>query len=151
MKFAADRMLGRLARWLRFLGYDTLYSNKIRDDQFLALASEGRILLSRNTRLTDKVATDKYVFVEDNDPRVQLQQVVRVLGLKPDPRGFFTRCTLCNGVLESVEAADVLGHVPDHILTFHTRFSRCDKCGKMYWPGSHLERSSREIDKLLGL
>ena len=151
MRFAADRMLGRLAVWLRFLGYDTVYSNNTNDDQFLALANEGRILLSRNTRLKGKVAAEKYVFVEDNDPKAQLQEVVRLLGLKPDPARFFTRCTLCNGMLESVEPTDVSGDVPEHVWTSHKRFSRCDTCGKIYWPGSHLQRGRKEIKRLLGI
>ncbi len=149
MKFAADRMLGKLATWLRFLGYDTLYSDNKKDDQFLALANEGRILLSRNTKIESKMAPEGFVFIRDNDPKAQLQDVVRVLGLKPDPQRFFTRCSLCNGGVESVEPADVLGHVPDHVWTSHTRFSRCKGCGKIYWPGTHLKQSRKEIDRLL--
>jgi len=151
MRFAADRMLGRLAIWLRLLGYDTLYSNSLSDHQFLALADEGRILLSRNTRLVGKVAAEKFVFIEDNDPKVQLQEVVRLLGLKPQPDRFFTRCSLCNGVLEPAEAGDVVGHVPDHVWTAHTKFSKCGTCGKIYWPGTHLIRSRKVIELLVGV
>ncbi|NVM21216.1 MAG: Mut7-C RNAse domain-containing protein [Desulfobacterales bacterium] len=151
MRFAADRMLGSLARWLRFIGYDTLYFNNLSDDRFLALADEGRILLSRNSRLTGKVAQEKIVFIKDNDPKEQLREVVRLLGLRPQPDMFFTRCSLCNGVLESVEAGDVFGHVPDHVWTAHTRFSRCGTCGKIYWPGTHLTRSRKKIGLLLGV
>ncbi len=151
MRFAADSMLGRLATWLRFLGYDTLYSNDTRDDQFFSLADRGRILLSRNTKLREKIASEKYVFIEDDDPERQLLQVVRLLGLNPGPEKFFTRCTLCNGMIESVESADVFGDVPDHVWTSHKRFSRCDRCGKIYWPGSHLGRARKEIERLLAM
>lgn len=150
-RFVADRMLGRLAKWLRFLGYDTMYSNTLADDQLLALADEGRILLSRNTNLTGKTAHDKFVFIEDNNPKLQLQQVVHLLGLKPDPNNLFSRCTLCNALLEAVKPTNVRGKVPDYVWTVYKEFSRCSGCGKIYWPGSHLVRSRKEIKKLLGV
>ena len=149
MRFAADRMLGKLAKWLRLLGYDTVYSNYFTREEFLALADEGRVLLTRNTTLTGKVAQDHFVFVEDNDPKAQLQEVVCQLGLKPKPDRFFTRCTVCNGTLESVEAKSVYGRVPDYVWTAHDRFSRCNACGRIYWPGSHMERSLERIEGLL--
>ncbi len=149
LEFAADRMLGRLAKWLRFLGYDTLYFNWTADNEFLALADQGRILLTRNTSLIGKVVPDHFVFVEDNDPREQLRFVVGTLGLKPDPRSFFTRCALCNGSLERVPRKAVHGKVPDYVRTVHDQFSRCTACGKIYWPGSHLARCRKEIENLL--
>jgi uncharacterized protein with PIN domain len=150
MKFAADRMLGKLAKWLRFLGYDTTYSNDLSEDEYLAQVNEGRILLTRNTRLKRKVPKDKLVFIRDNDPKVQLQEIISGLRLQPEPKRFFTRCTLCNEVLDPTEGADVYGRVPDYIWTAHDRFSRCDRCGKLYWEGSHLERNRKEIMRLLG-
>jgi uncharacterized protein with PIN domain len=149
MRFAADRMLGKLAKWLRFLGYDTTYSNDLSEDEYLAQVNEGRILLTRNTRLKHKVAQDQLVFIKDNDPKVQLQEVIGRLHLRPEPERFFTRCTLCNEVLEPTEGADVYGRVPDYIWTAHGRFSRCDRCGKLYWKGSHLERNRKEMMRLL--
>ena len=149
MRFAADRMLGKLAKWLRFLGYDTTYSNDLSEDEYLAQVNEGRILLTRNTRLKRKVAQDQLVFIRDNDPKVQLQEVIGRLHLRPEPKRFFTRCTLCNEVLVPTEGADVYGRVPDYVWTAHGRFSRCDRCGKLYWEGSHLERNRKEIMRLL--
>ena len=151
MTFAADRMLGKLAKWLRLLGYDTLYSNSLCDKEFLALADEGRVLLTRNTKLLGMVQKDRLVFVQANDPMAQLQEVIQGLGLKPDPNRFFDRCTICNGTLEPVGTAEVLGSVPEYVWTAHDRFSRCRRCGKIYWPGSHLERSKARIGSLLGL
>lgn len=151
MTFAADRMLGKLAKWLRILGYDTLYSSSLSNDGFLALADQGRILLSRNTRLVKKVAPGGVIFVEDNDPWMQLQGLIRLLGLNPDPNRFFSRCTVCNALLEPVEPEDVVEKVPDHIWTAHDRFSECKTCRRIYWPGSHFARSRREISRLLGV
>jgi len=151
MRFAADRMLGKLAKWLRILGYDTLYSRTLSDDRFLALANEGRILLSRNTRLVGKVAPDGLIFVKANDHRRQLQDLVHLLALKPDPDKFFSRCTICNQLLEPVKPEDVVGKVPDHIWTGHNGFSECKTCGRIHWPGSHLAKSREEIKRLLGV
>lgn len=68
MRFAADRMLGKLAKWLRFLGYDTTYSNDLSEDEYLAQVNEGRILLTRNTRLKRKVAQDQLAYCADGGP-----------------------------------------------------------------------------------
>jgi hypothetical protein len=150
MMFAADRMLGKLAKWLRLLGYDTLYSNSLCDREFLALADEGRVLLTRNTRLIDKVEHDKFVLVHANDPMAQLQEVVQRLGLTPDPNRFFDRCTICNRILEPVDISEVSGLVPEYVWTAHDRFFRCPSCNRIYWPGSHLKRSQARIASLLG-
>jgi uncharacterized protein with PIN domain len=142
-------MLGKLAKWLRILGYDTLYSRSLADDKFLGLANQGRILLSRNTRLVGKTAPDRLVFVKENDPKMQLQSVIRLLGLKPDPDRFFSRCTVCNELLHPAEPREVVQRVPDHIWTKHNSFTECKACGKVYWEGSHIERSRSEIQSLL--
>ena len=142
-------MLGKLAKWLRILGYDTLYSRDLSDNEFLGLANEGRILLSRNTKLVGKTDPKKLIFLEANDPKVQLQTVIRFLGLKPDPETFFSRCIICNGSLDPVEPQDVVGKVPDHIWARHNSFSECKACGKVYWEGTHIERSCLEIQRLL--
>jgi uncharacterized protein with PIN domain len=150
MRFAADRMLGKLAKWLRVLGYDTLYSRTMSNDRFLELADEDRILLSRDTRLVGKVASGRLIFVEANDPKTQLHDLIRQLGLKPQPEKFFSRCTVCNGSLELLEPENVVGKVPDYIWTRYNKFSKCKTCGRIYWPGSHLARSRQEIRRLLG-
>ncbi len=143
-------MLGKLAKWLRILGYDTLYFRTLPNDRFLALADKDRILLSRDTQLVGKVAPERLIFVEANDPKMQLRGLIRQLGLKPEPEKFFSRCIVCNGRLELVEPEDVVGKVPDYILTAHNRFSECKTCERIYWPGSHFARSRREIRRLLG-
>jgi uncharacterized protein with PIN domain len=150
MKFAADRMLGKLAKWLRILGYDTIYSRTLSKDGFLALADEDRILISRDTRLVGKVAPGRLIFVEANDPKMQLHALIRQLGLKPQPDKLFSRCTVCNGLLELVEPEHVVGKVPDYIWVGHNRFSECRTCERIYWPGSHLARIRREVKGLLG-
>jgi hypothetical protein len=149
MKFAADRMLGKLAKWLRLLGFDTLYSNRFTDAEFLGLAEEGRVLLTRNTALLKGADPQKVLFIRDDDPKIQLREVITSLGLEPDPESFFSRCTLCNGVLGTIDPMDVSGQVPEYVWTSHDKFCKCQDCGKIYWPGSHLKASLREIDEIL--
>ena len=151
MKFAADSMLGRLAKWLRILGYDTLYARAQSDKEFMQLAREGRILLSRNSRFKKKISKDNLVFIEGNDPTTQLQALIHTLGLPIEPERFFTRCTICNGQLERISREDVAGKVPDYVWGEHNHFSECENCGKIYWPGSHMARSREEILQLLGV
>ncbi len=151
MTFAADRMLGRLAKWLRLLGYDTVYSKSLSDEEFLALRDQGRILLTRNTSLAKRLENGRLVFVHHNDTKVQLQEVIHTLGLKPEPRHFFTRCIICNEALKSVEGEDVVGRVPEYVWSSHNDFSECTTCGKIYWPGSHLGRSRQDIRRILGV
>jgi uncharacterized protein with PIN domain len=149
MKFAADRTLGKLAKWLRILGYDTLYCRTLSDDKFFELVNEDRVLLSRNTRILNKLSSDRLIFVEGNDPKMQLQDLIRRLCLKPDQDKFFSRCIVCNGLIDAVTPLSVIGKVPDHIWTGHDRFSQCKSCRRIYWRGSHLEHSLREIRRVL--
>ena len=149
MRFAADRMLGKLAKWLRIIGYDTIYSRTLSNDDFLSLAGEDRILLSRNSKLVGKISSDRLIFIEENDPMIQFKGLIKKLHLKPDPDKFFSRCTVCNGILKPVELESVAGKVPDYILNAHNKFSECRTCGKIYWPGTHLARSNKEIKRLL--
>jgi uncharacterized protein with PIN domain len=149
MKFAADCMLGRLAKWLRLLGYDTVYLRSAPNEVRPAVAGEGRILLTRDSTLVGKVDPDHFVFVEHDDPTIQLQQLIRFLRLELDPEMFFSRCVLCNGIVEHVEKMRIYGKVPDYVWSIHDRFSQCSQCGKIYWPGSHLERFRLQLEGLV--
>ena len=144
MKFAADRTVGKLARRLRVLGYDTLFCSKT-TDEFLAWAERGRILLSRNKALLGKTKPNQFVLIKPNNPLKQLRQVLGALDLTPQPNRFFSRCAVCNGSLKRVNKQAVLGRVPDYVWTIYETFSACTVCGKLYWPGSHLARSRRDI------
>ncbi len=151
MRFAADRTLGRLVKWLRLLGYDTLYFNNKADEAFMALADQGRILLSRSTGLARQAESKPFVFVRENDPRAQLRQVVRILDLRPDPAVFFSRCTLCNGGLVRVEKKVVRDQIPDYVWECQKRFSVCPDCGRVYWAGTHLEGCRKDLEGLLAI
>jgi len=151
MKFIADRMLGKLAIWLRLMGYDTLYENTVADEELLSLlkSSPDRILLSRNVGLVERLDPNRYIFVPPDDPKAQLRFLVKALALVPNPSCFFTRCSRCNAILEQVDRGAVAGRVPEYVWTSQEVFSRCKNCGKIYWPGTHVTRFEDQLKRVL--
>jgi uncharacterized protein with PIN domain len=134
-KFAADEMLGSLSRWLRIMGYDTTYEKDMEDSEILRLAeAEGRILLTRDKDLVRR-ARGKGLYIESDNLSEQLRQVFESFGLKMDET--LTRCTVCNGDLETVGPIEVRDVVPFGALENNDEFYRCKRCGKIYWKGSH--------------
>ena len=148
-RFAADRSLGKLAKWLRLLGYDTVYDAKITDADFLALAAEGRVLLTRTTRFVGRVPDRTLLWVSGNDPQEQLRHVVKEAGLGMSTERLFSRCLQCNRIVAPAHREDVAGKVPDYIFAAHARFAQCPQCRRIYWRGTHTERSRRVLDRLL--
>ncbi len=148
-RFIADAMLGGLARWLRILGYDTACDPGIADAELVRrAAAEGRWILTRDRRLPEEWRVAGCLVLEGEEALDQVEEVRRRLELG-DPPGLFSRCTVCNGVLESAGPGDVEEEVPDRVLDAHDRFTRCPECGKVYWPGSHTRRIRRRVDELL--
>jgi len=144
-RFVADSMLGRLARWLRAMGYDTLYLRGARDGDLLELATrERRTLLTRDLRLARTGGEAAAYQVRADRLDAQLAEVVAAFGLDPeaDP---LSRCLECNHVLTALEAGDLRGRVPPHILASHRRFSGCPACGRVYWEGSHAQRMRNRL------
>ena len=149
IRFAADRMLGRLARMLRLLGYDTFYSPDITPSQLEDLArTEGRVLLTRG-RVEKRFRSSQHVLslADDNAAR-QLRVVVQRFRLNVDS-GLWTRCTLCNSAIVQIEKAGIEPEVEAKISRLYDRFYRCSGCGHIYWRGSHVERIKRNLDALL--
>jgi len=140
IRFAADRHLGRLARLLRLLGYDTLYSPSVSVGGLKeSAAREGRIILSRG-RVEKRFAGIPGVFgVRSEAAAEQLRQVVGHFGLDTST-GLWTRCTLCNGVIEKVEKVSVESEVDPKIFSLYEEFFRCASCRHLYWRGSHVDR-----------
>jgi uncharacterized protein len=138
VRFAADRNLGKLAKWLRILGYDTLYDRGDADRSFLRRAAEdGRIALTRKRDLVAPAHPGSLVVVKADRVEAQIREVLQKLGREPDPSLRMTRCLNCNAPLEEVSKASVEGLVPAFVYTAHTRFRRCPLCGKIFWPGTH--------------
>lgn len=147
-RFLADRMLGKLAKWLRVLGYDTAYLRRGADEDIRAGLRGGRILLTRNRRAEAWAGQGGVVAIEANDPWEQLQEVVRKLELRPAEEMLFSRCLRCNLVLTPVEKQEVESEVPEYIWQTHRRFSRCPGCGRIYWAGTHAKRMRQRLHRL---
>ena len=150
IRFAVDRMLGRLARMLRLLGYDTYYANDMTAAQLLALGRSGeRVILTRGETAQRFPHLDKVLSLKSEYPPQQLREVVEQLGL--DTRsGLWTRCTLCNAPIEGVEKAGVEALVEAKIFQLYEDFYRCTGCGHVYWHGSHVDRILRNLEFVLG-
>lgn len=148
-RFAADAMLGGLARWLRVIGYDTTYFPDISDGALVRHAlEEERVLLTRDRRLPEEWRIGTLLLVEGDAPMDRLRQVVRRYGLSWRSR-LFTRCTVCNHLLEPAAREEVEGRVPRGALESADVFSRCPSCGRLYWEGSHTRRMRRQLEDAL--
>ena len=148
LRFAVDRMLGRLATWLRLLGYDATYGPHLTGPTLLRHArAEQRIVLTRNTRLAQQRATPPLHFVKADTFREQLRDIVTTFGLDPRAR-LLTRCCRCNHVLEPVLPAAVADRVPPYVRDTQDRFVRCSACRRVYWPATHDQRIRAELRAL---
>jgi uncharacterized protein with PIN domain len=148
VRFVADAHLGRLARYLRLLGFDTRFENDPGDRALARLsAEEGRILLSRDRGLLARAIVTHGLWVPPVRPREQLAWVVERLDLRRLIRPF-TRCTVCNGKLEPVAGPEVRGQVPERVAEAFDRFWRCRGCGRIYWEGSHYQRLRALVEQV---
>jgi len=142
MKFMTDANLGSLAKWLRILGFDTVYYRGNADRTFLRQAEkENRIALSRKKDLAKRQYSGRLLVIASDLAKDQIEEVLNAFSLRPDPAGFFSICLKCNESLENVEKDIIEGLVPAFIYSQHTRFHRCPSCKKIYWPGSHKDRT----------
>jgi len=143
-RFLADAMLGRLATWLRILGYDAAYFRG-EDDALLDLARQsGRLLLTRDTALLRRRCLPPHLFIASDRVQDQLREVLGALRLRP-PSAPGRRCPRCNVTLEPREKSAVRGLVPDFVWTSQDAFWACPACGRVYWSGTHRRRMVEAI------
>jgi uncharacterized protein with PIN domain len=148
VRFAADCMLGTLAKWLRILGYDTAYESELDDAQIARRArTEGRVLLSRDRVLVRRKGLLS-LLVESEVLENQILQVLEAYRLKADKP--FSRCPVCNVLLEDVPRSDAWGQVPPFVSATQERFSLCPECNHFYWHGTHWQRMVERIRSLQG-
>ena len=149
VRFIADAMLGRLARWLRLLGFDTLYYPGISDSDLLKIAlRDGRFILTRDTHFLKMKNLAALSFVRSNEP---LEQVREVLGRFASKGSLPGRCARCNGILSQVETRDsVRDMVPEYVFLNCNDFMKCRSCGSVYWEGTHLKRFRAMLGGILG-
>ena len=146
MKFIADGMLGKLARWLRLAGHDVTYIGDLRtpaneqDDALLDRAKlERRVLLTCDLLLHRRAKRSgiRSTLVESNDVVKQLVEVSRRCGSKIEIDPENSRCPMCNGSLKLADKREVRDTVPPSVLEAHSEFWRCENCNKVYWKGKH--------------
>jgi len=148
-RFLADAMLGRLARWLRILGFDCAFESQIDDEALVRRAVlEDRIVLSRDRSLPEAWWVSDIHLVGSEELREQLREIVVRFDLAPRVR-LFTRCSACNQPLREASRAEVSERVPPHALATHDRFLECPTCRRVYWEGTHTQRIRRVVDALL--
>lgn len=149
IRFILDGHLGRLARYLRMLGFDTLWQRDPCDEEIAQVAAaEHRIVLTRDRGLLKRRAVTHGYCVREIDPRRQLAEVVRRLDLARSIAPF-NRCLRCNTPLEAVRKEDVANALPPLVREHQNAFRRCPSCERLYWPGSHYTRMERLISEVL--
>lgn len=150
VKFFADSMLGKLARWLRLLGFDTLYYPSIPDDELVGKArKEKRIILTKDADLFNANKYDKFIYVTPSDPYQQIKLIIKKLNLDPW-EGLFSRCVHCNYPVEEIKnIEDFKDRIPPHSYRRSSSFYYCPVCDKVYWEGSHHQKVRAKVKELL--
>lgn len=140
-------MLGKVAKWLRILGYDTLYFRLTSEQQIQEWVDQGRLVVSRNRKW---LPGGRIVFLDDNEPVAQMQQLIAQLHLGCSRDRIFTRCIRCNRGLQPIPRSQAEGEVPDAVWLRGYRFHRCPDCSRIYWPGTHPEKMLGRLKRLWG-
>jgi len=148
-RFMVDVNLGKLARRLRMLGFDTRYGNRLQDHEIVDIARrERRIILTRDRRLLFRKAVTHGYWVRSDDPATQLDEVVERLDLSAQARPW-QRCLACNGLIEPVDREAVWSSLEPKTRRYYDTFYRCPDCGKIYWEGSHVAHMSETIRRAI--
>ncbi len=147
-RFVLDTHLGKMAAYLRMMGFDALYSNCFADEELARISrEERRILLTRDVGLLKRGAVTHGYFVRETDSRRQLAEAVRRFDLARLAAPF-TRCMRCNARLVAAAKGEVAGQLPPHAAEAYDEFRRCPACGRVYWRGSHYDRMRELIQSL---
>jgi uncharacterized protein len=153
-RFIADNNVGKLARWLRLIGYDTLLLKQKDDGQMIKIAlSESRVILTKDAQfMKRRLVTNgklKTIHIKQDDPRLQVQEVVRTVKLNYHFNPF-SLCLECNQALIPRDKEEVKGLVPTHVLETQTQYTECPACHRIYWPGTHWQAMAKKLQDLQG-
>jgi uncharacterized protein with PIN domain len=139
-RFIADIHLGTLARYLRLLGFDTVWRNDLTDEEIIERSlAEQRIILTRDVGILRNGRVTHGYWPRSTEPLSQLEEVVHALQLGNDFAPY-SRCLECNGECVAISRPEAAGKVPLQVFLVYRDFRRCTGCGRVYWPGSHVER-----------
>ena len=147
MRFAADKMLGRLAKWLRIIGQDVIHGHHLSGQGLVRAATrERRVMLTRDRRVYRR-NMDQCIFVREDHFRGQLKQVVEACGLDPFA-GLLTRCVECNELLQPMTKDEARHTVPAYVAETQEIFSACPGCRRVFWSATHQQLMMEELKRL---
>jgi len=149
VRFVLDTHLGRLAGYLRMLGFDALYQNDFQDEELASLSSIGRrILLTKDRGLLKRGEVTHGYCVREIHPRRQLVEILRRFDLvdliKP-----YERCIRCNGLVIPVDKEEIIDQLQSETRRYYDEYHRCQDCDRVYWRGSHYQRMQLFIAQIL--
>jgi len=148
-RFIADVHLGSLARLLRLLGLDCAYDGNIDDGEIIDISlRDRRIILTRDRRLLMRRVVNHGICIHSARAVDQAGEIISKIQLEKHIRPF-TRCLLCNGVIENVEKDEILNRIPKVTASRVNEFGRCAGCGKIFWHGAHSKGLNRSIDAVM--
>lgn len=149
IKFILDVHLGKLARWLRMLGFDTLYRNDYDDPEIVAIAQrKGRTILTRDLGIMKRRAATCGYHVQSTKPQEQLHEVLSRYQLHNQIQPFH-RCIVCNGLLHAVAKEAIIEQLEPKTIRYYHEFFQCQQCHHIYWHGSHFDRMKTFIDEFI--
>ncbi len=152
MRFFADEMLGKLARWLRMAGFDVLYQNKTEDNDLIEIAGrEDRIILTRDTHLIKRIKGKEFLFISHDDLEDQAQEVFNNFPGLLKEKNPLSRCAECNTELQTVEKETIKDKVWPYVYQTQESFTTCPTCHRIYWKATHVKKIEEKIRKLLNL
>jgi len=151
LKFIVDNNVGKLAKWLRMMGYDTLFFKGSDDSRMVSTAlDEGRVILTRDTQIMKRrVVTSgrlKAILIKSDKPELQMQQVINDLNLDCQFRPFAI-CLECNQPLLERSKQQVEGQVPPYVFQTQNQYVECPVCNRIYWRGTHWQRMTSKLKK----
>lgn len=150
MKFLCDDNLGRLARYLRVLGFDTAFYPVIDDASLLRIAAgEERFLITRDHRLAEKSVLYGILILDEDVPLKQLARIINELNLMIDTSALFARCSVCNTLCEPADKPTLSQKVFPFILKTQPQITHCPSCGRYYWKGTHYKVLLRKLKNLI--
>ncbi len=148
IRFIADVNLGKLAKKLRLLGFDTVYRNDLEDGDIVKISiAENRIIITRDHGILKYAGVTHGTWIRSDNPKIQLNEVIGRFQLKNLIKPF-TRCSECNGNLKRIGKEKLVNRVPSNTLGFFKTFWECKGCNKIYWQGSHFDKINDWLEKL---
>ena len=144
VKFATEKTLGKLTKWLRLLGFDTCEDQSRISDSGTASDRE-RYRLTRTRKRYEQLKENRCLFIQANEPAQQIREVIRALDISKKDINPYSRCLVCNTLIEPVDKERVRYAIPDYVWEHCDKFCQCWHCRKVYWAGSHTERGLKLI------